>query len=162
MDDDDGKWWMGDWLIDWWWFGFAVFNTAQSFNSDVSKWNTERVTTMYGSKLSCLFCVVETYKPNHFFFFLFAVPPTSTSAVFYKAAAFDQDLSKWDISKVANVRLMFSGAITQNFCGAGFYGPIGACMSNYQSSKCEQNCTACGAGKYARNSSFGKTIIQPL
>ena len=154
MMENDG------WMIDWWWcFGFAVFDNAESFNSDLSNWNTERVTNMQYSKLSCLYCVVETYKPNHFFFSLFA--PTnhpSASAVFFGAAGLDTDLSKWDISKVKDVTSMFSGAITQNFCGAGFYGPIGACMSNYQSSKCEQNCTACGAGKYARNSSFGKTI----
>ena len=69
MMENDG------WMIDWWWFGFAVFHLAPSFNSDVSKWNTSRVTNMYASKLSCLFCVVETYKPNHFFFFS-SHPPT--------------------------------------------------------------------------------------
>ena len=72
MMENDG--WI-DWLIDWWWFGFAVFNNARLFNSDVSKWNTARVTTMNQSKLSCLYCVVETYKPNHFFFFS-SHPPT--------------------------------------------------------------------------------------
>ena len=38
-------------------FGFAVFRGAFDFNSDVSKWNTARVTTMYYSKLSFLYCV---------------------------------------------------------------------------------------------------------
>ena len=38
-------------------FGFAVFLSATSFNSDVSKWNTSRVTTMRESKLSFLFAL---------------------------------------------------------------------------------------------------------
>ena len=74
----DGWWWwkmMDGWLIDWWCFGFAVFYNAFAFDSDVSKWDTSRVTTMEASKLSCLYCVVETYKPNHFFFFS-SHPPT--------------------------------------------------------------------------------------
>ena len=32
-------------------FGFAVFIGADSFNSDLSKWNTERVKAMRASKL---------------------------------------------------------------------------------------------------------------
>ena len=39
-------------------FGFAVFYEANKFNSNLEKWNTERVTDMSLSKLSFLYCVV--------------------------------------------------------------------------------------------------------
>ena len=39
-------------------FGFAVFYGAYKFNSNLEKWNTERVENMYASKLSFLYCVV--------------------------------------------------------------------------------------------------------
>ena len=39
-------------------FGFAVFYFAHEFNSNLEKWNTERVTNMFQSKLSFLYCVV--------------------------------------------------------------------------------------------------------
>ena len=46
MDDDDV-------------FGFAVFLGTKSFTSDLSKWSTERVTDMMGSKLSFLFALYK-------------------------------------------------------------------------------------------------------
>ena len=39
-------------------FGFAVFSNAREFNSNLSKWDTSRVTNMLYSKLSFLYCVV--------------------------------------------------------------------------------------------------------
>ena len=39
-------------------FGFAVLGSAREFNSDLSKWDTSRVTRMDYSKLSFLYCVV--------------------------------------------------------------------------------------------------------
>ena len=39
-------------------FGFAVFQFAYEFNSNLEKWNTERVENMFGGKLSFLYCVV--------------------------------------------------------------------------------------------------------
>ena len=46
------------WMIDDGLFGFAVFEGATEFNSDLSKWDTSRVTDMERSKLSFLHCVV--------------------------------------------------------------------------------------------------------
>ena len=39
-------------------FGFAVFGGANKFNSNLEKWNTERVTDMKECKLHFLYCVV--------------------------------------------------------------------------------------------------------
>ena len=45
------------WMIDGV-FGFAVFEYARVFNSNLEKWDTSRVTDMNNSKLSFLYCVV--------------------------------------------------------------------------------------------------------
>ena len=39
-------------------FGFAVFDQAHEFNSNLEKWSTSRVTDMSNSKLYFLYCVV--------------------------------------------------------------------------------------------------------
>ena len=59
MDDDDGKWWMDDW---WCFLVLSVFYYAREFTSDLSTWNTSRVTNMQSSKLSFLYCVVYINK----------------------------------------------------------------------------------------------------
>ena len=89
----------------------AVFRSAVVFNSDVSKWNTGSVTTMHGSKC-VLVCYVFLIRQLDFqvltrsvillllIFFFFVVP---SLAVFARARAFNQDVSKWNTGAVTNM-----------------------------------------------------------
>ena len=40
-------------------FGFAVFRDAEEFNANLEKWDTSRVTDMYQSRLSFLYCALH-------------------------------------------------------------------------------------------------------
>ena len=40
-------------------FGFAVFDNAASFNSNLEKWDTSRVSSMSNSKLSFILCCIN-------------------------------------------------------------------------------------------------------
>ena len=46
------------WMIDDVFLVLSVFSNTNKFNSDLSKWDTSRVTYMDYSKLSFLYCVV--------------------------------------------------------------------------------------------------------
>jgi len=90
----------------------AVFRDASVFNSDVSKWDTGAVATMFASKctLSPSFCghafhlcattrVLSDHNSHTFCSFVFPV----SYAVFYRASAFNQDVSKWNTGAVTTM-----------------------------------------------------------
>jgi surface protein len=75
----------------------AVFHRAYKFNSDVSKWDVSKVSTMYRSKYSFLPSPAVSLPSN---------PDTrafSLLAVFSYAYQFNSDVSKWDVSKVSTM-----------------------------------------------------------
>ena len=94
----------------------AVFDGARAFNSDISKWNTGAVTTMYMSK--CRFALLCFFDNSHtvcycfclwngtfvvlvvLFFSLFVVP---LFAVFRSAMVFNSDVSKWNTGSVTTM-----------------------------------------------------------
>ena len=75
----------------------AVFLRAVKFDSDVSKWNVAKVSTMHGSKYS--FPAVSSSPSATFFPIL--TRAFSLLAVFYFAAKFNSDVSKWDVARVS-------------------------------------------------------------
>ena len=75
----------------------TVFYHAHKFNSDVSKWDVSKVSTMHASKYSFLLSPAVSLPSN---------PDTrafSLLSVFYQAYQFNSDVSKWDVSKVSNM-----------------------------------------------------------
>jgi len=101
-----------------------VFNGAQVFNSDLSKWNVTKVTNMVYStfqfplfssphpafffflsfaRILYLFVRSYFYKElilTHRFSLLFSFFLFGTSAVFQNAKVFNSDLSEWNVTKV--------------------------------------------------------------
>ena len=99
----------------------TVFNLAYQFNTDISKWDTAAVTTMYKSTSTpplfsvapCFFHLDSVHSHAHCFFHFFFVitldcvqnhtrhrhPP----AVFHAAHAFNADISKWNTAAVTDM-----------------------------------------------------------
>jgi surface protein len=146
-------------------FFFAVFQEATAFNGDVSSWQTGKVTTMGGSKF--FFVVRALFSMSDFFF---ASPFSSSSlAAFQNAAAFNADVSNWDVSKVTSMNRMFSSATSfawplcgvhwinseasKDFMFDGSKGFIGdtlcaVCQSGQYSTISRDNCLLCPKGFY--------------
>ena len=100
---------------------FAAFQGASVFNSDLSKWETGNVTTMAYSKctlLGVVFFFQTIIDDSHFLLFfgglvvffvcgVFCVVLfkccDALLAAFYKAYAFNSDLSKWETGKVTDM-----------------------------------------------------------
>ena len=76
----------------------AVFFYAHKFNSDVSKWDVSKVSTMFASKYSFLPSPAVSLPSNS------DTRAFSLLSVFYHAYKFNSDVSKWDVSKVSNMQ----------------------------------------------------------
>jgi len=92
----------------------GMFEDAQSFNGDLSSWNVENVENM-----ASMFEDAEKFQGGN-------LSGWNTGKVkdmqfmFFNAAAFDGDLSTWDVSNVENMASMFSGA--KEFKGGNLSG----------------------------------------
>jgi len=80
----------------------AMFARAESFNQDLSNWDTRNVEIM-----SSMFVGAENF--NHKIF-QNVENVIFMNSMFYNASSFNQDLNKWDTSKVETMYVMFRGA----------------------------------------------------
>ena len=93
-----------------------MFGTARRFNSDISNWDTSKVTDMSASRSLFLLPYIYIYIYNiyihrtsyrkliHLFFHLYSL----VLVVFQFANEFNGDLSKWDISKATSLSSTFA------------------------------------------------------
>ena len=90
---------------------FLMFRGARSFNGDLL-WNTSRVTDM-----SFMFNGASSFNGDISNFDTSSV--TKMNGMFYNALAFNGDLSNFDTSSVTNLNGMFFGAssFNQDLCG---------------------------------------------
>ena len=82
-------------IIDW--GGDAIM---QSFNDDISRWDTSNVTTMY-----CMFHKARAFNGDLSRWDTSNV--TTMNSMFHTAHAFNGDLSRWDTSNVTTMDRMF-------------------------------------------------------
>jgi surface protein len=84
-----------------------MFNSAQSFNSDISGWNVSNVTDMNG-----MFSFTQSFNSDISGWNVSNV--TDMSNMFNSAQSFNSDISNWNVSNVTNMSFMFSDAISFN------------------------------------------------
>ena len=84
-----------------------MFYQATSFNSDLSKWQTEKVTSMYS-----MFSQATSFNSDLSKWQTEKV--TSMDYMFYQATSFNSDLSKWQTEKVTSMGYMFYQATSFN------------------------------------------------
>ena len=106
-----------------------LFANKDTFNQDISGWNTQNVTTMHG-----MFSAARAFNQNigdwntskvtdmSSMFYqasIFNQPignwntsnVTNMQKMFFQAKEFNQELNSWDISKVTDISSMFQGAV---------------------------------------------------
>ena len=104
----------------------------ETFNEDISQWNTARVTDMrdmfrdavaFDQPIGAWTTSSVTDFSGMFFRALSFDQPigewdtsgaTTMKKMFYDAVAFDQPIGEWDTSRVTDMRLMFRGAVAFN------------------------------------------------
>ena len=90
---------------------FYTFNQKTTFNADLSKWNTERVTSLDNTFAGCsLFnSDISKWDTSNLF---------SLAGTFRGASVFNSDLSNWDVSKTYPYEVFQDcSALNQTFCG---------------------------------------------
>ena len=86
---------------------FQGFGDKSTFNGDISKWNTEKVTTMYD-----MFHSASAFNQD--------IGDWNTAQVknmygmFYQASAFNQAIGSWTTAEVTNMQYMFGYASAFN------------------------------------------------
>merc|ERR1719398_405363 len=90
-----------------------MFAAALKFNRDLSKWDVSRVTRM-----AWMFSGASAFNGDISTWDVSSV--TNMFGMFHSATKFDRDLSKWDVSEVKNVKSMFQRAtsFSQKLCGS--------------------------------------------
>jgi len=86
---------------------FEMFDGANSFNDDISGWNTSAITDM-----SFMFGGASSFNQDIGIWDTSSV--TDMSFMFANSGSFNQDISNWDTSAVTNMGAMFSGASNFN------------------------------------------------
>ena len=91
---------------------FQGFGDKSTFNGDISKWNTEKVTTMYDMfyQASAFNQDIESWNTARV---------TNMQAMFVRASAFNQDIGEWNTAQVTDMRDMF-------YYASGFNQDIGS------------------------------------
>ena len=79
---------------------FQGFGDKSTFNGDISKWNTEKVTTMYD-----MFYQASAFNQDIGSWNTARV--TNMQAMFVRASAFNQDIGSWNTAQVTDMRDMF-------------------------------------------------------
>ena len=88
-------------------FYLASSLNSSAFNSDLSKWNVSKVTTMWG-----MFYGARSFDSDLSKWDVANV--TNMGSMFRYARSFNADLSKWDVSKVTSMWYMFDTARSFN------------------------------------------------
>ena len=83
------------------------YTSKRTFNGDISKWNTEKVTTMKG-----MFQGAQAFNQDIGNWTTAQV--TTMNGMFRDAYAFNGDISKWNTEKVTDMVLMFGSAYAFN------------------------------------------------
>ena len=86
---------------------YQGFGAKYAFNGDISKWDTERVTSMYA-----MFYQASVFNQDIGSWNTEKV--TSMRSMFNQASAFNQDIGDWNIEKVTTMRAMFNRASAFN------------------------------------------------
>lgn len=89
----------------------SIFWKASSFNGDLTKWNTKSVTNFQGVFLDAISFIgtgVENFNTSQ---------GLNMYKMFYHATLFNANLSKWDVSRVLNLKELFEGCTA--FTGIG-------------------------------------------
>ena len=88
------------------WKCFQGFGGKSTFNGDISKWDTGKVTNMYICFIR--FCV----QPRHWE--LEHSASDYYEFMFQSASAFNQDIGSWNTAQVTSMRAMFNSASAFN------------------------------------------------
>ena len=86
---------------------FQGFGDKSTFNGDISKWNTEKVTTMYD-----MFYQASAFNQDIGSWNTAQV--TNMQSMFVRASAFNQDIGSWNTAQVTTMRDMFYSASAFN------------------------------------------------
>jgi surface protein len=107
----------------------GMFNDANAFNQDVSRWNVSNVQGMAGA-----FGYTTSFNNGNLplTWNLGTTNPISMEQMFYSAAAFNQDISGWNVSNVVNMTYMFGNATVFNNGGNALNWTVGTGTSNVQ------------------------------
>lgn len=85
----------------------GLFSNARAFNQNISYWNTSNVTDMSG-----MFFEARDFNQNIGNWDTSSV--TNMENMFYQALDFNQDISSWDVSNVTTMNQMFGNASSFN------------------------------------------------
>ena len=103
---------------------FTGFGDKDTFNSDISRWKTSRVTNM-----EYMFIYASSFNQDLSVWDTSSV--TSMSHMLYEAASFKYDIASWEVSSVADFGNMLYGATAfqERFvCSDANEGPPGSCV----------------------------------
>jgi surface protein len=86
---------------------FSAFENAEAFNGDIGKWNVATVVTLYST-----FRLASAFNQNIGIWNV--ARTTNLTQLFYSARAFNQNIGGWNTASVDNLQLTFSGASAFN------------------------------------------------